>query len=63
MKRAAFRADQDVIDEQDQYGVLARDIGREAKLRAAAEWDAMDDKGQLPEGWVFDPGEKVERTQ
>lgn len=33
---------------------LEHHITPEIKARAAAEWAAMDDEGNLPEGWVYE---------
>lgn len=33
--------------------MLESHLTPEIKRRAAAEWAAMDDRGQLPEGWTY----------
>lgn len=39
-------------DDEDAYGFIARSIPDHIKRRAAAEWAAMDWKGDLPAGWI-----------
>jgi hypothetical protein len=34
------------------YADMRQHITPRIRARAAAEWAAMDDRGQLPEGWV-----------
>ena len=42
----------DYCPPEDRYGDMRQHITPRIRIRAAAEWAAMDSRGQLPEGWV-----------
>jgi hypothetical protein len=43
------------VDDAGRFGRPLDHITPEIKARADAEWAAMDDRGQLPEGWEYRP--------
>jgi hypothetical protein len=48
------------VDDGALFGRPQDHVTAEDKARAAAEWDAMDARGRLPEGWTYEPRKLAE---
>jgi hypothetical protein len=51
--RGGFAGLVEPVDDGALFGRPQDHVTAEDKARAAAEWAAMDDRGQLPEGWTW----------
>jgi hypothetical protein len=50
----------DEVDDAGKFGRPWEHITPESKARADAEWAALDERGQLPEGWSW-PEKEMDR--